>query len=473
MLVAFTDLPIDRSRSVVRFFSKMSGKTPPAFDGSVGQILAIPSRTGTEAEVSAGVGERKAVSALGMEAAAAAAVRAVMSRCSDTLQIDLSQAWCAAHWRSVVAGALLAAYRYQEHVAKPRPNQSRLAGLRIHVGAPADKASAWEHDGAAIRGALWARDLVNRPPNLLHPAAFAAEARALEPLGLEVDILEPDELRREGLGALLAVGQAAKNGPRLVCLRWLGSDTGPPDTLLVGKGITFDSGGLSIKTMPHMAEMKADMAGAAAVLAVMRVLAEQKSAARVAAVLPLAENGVGPDAYRPSDIVRTHAGLNVEIVNTDAEGRLILADALSYGIARFNPSRIIDIATLTWTPHVLGQEHGALFTADNAMASDLEQAGLETDEPVWRLPMPEAYAKLVESPIADLRNLTGGNHAQSALAATFLKRFVGATPWAHLDVTGMSWGRDTPENPKLPSWASGYGVRLLHAYLTRADRKAA
>ena len=303
------------------------------------------------------------------------------------------------------------------------------------------------------------RDLVSEPPNVLTPKAFADICAQLTELGIEVEVLGREELTALGMRALLAVAQGSVEPPYVVVMRWQGGGDERP-LALVGKGICFDSGGISIKPGSGMEEMKYDMAGAGAVFGTMRALACRRAAANVVGVIGLAENMPSGTATRPGDVVRSMAGTMIEIVNTDAEGRLLLCDVLHYTKERLRPRAIVDLATLTGAVIVaLGHEQAGLFANDEALAADLVAAADATGELLWRLPLGKAYEKHIRSDIGDIKNVGRGREAGSIAGAVFLQRFVGEVPWAHLDIAGMAWtSRDLPLAGK---GATGFGIRLL------------
>lgn len=309
-----------------------------------------------------------------------------------------------------------------------------------------------------------ARDLVNDPPNVLGPVEFAARCKALEKLGVDVEILGEKEMKKLGMGALLAVAQGSAREPKLAVMRWKGTrkKTSKP-VALVGKGVVFDSGGISIKPGAGMEDMKGDMGGAAAVVGTMHAIAARKAKVDVVGVVGLVENMPDGKAQRPGDIVTSMSGQTIEVINTDAEGRLVLCDALHYTIETFKPTAVIDLATLTGAIIVaLGHERAGLFSNSDALAEQLSAAGEASGDLVWRMPLGKAYDKLIDSKFADMKNV-GGRWGGSVTAAQFLKRFVGDTDWAHLDVAGTAMG--SPKSDVNQSWGSGFGVRLLDRYL--------
>lgn len=294
---------------------------------------------------------------------------------------------------------------------------------------------------------------------MLGPVEFAEEAEKLEKLGVKVEVLGEKELKKLGMGALLGVAQGSVRPPRLVVMEWQGGKGKEKPVAFVGKGVVFDTGGISIKPAAGMEDMKGDMGGAAAVTGLMRALAGRKAKVNAIGIIGLVENMPDGNAQRPGDIVTSMSGQTIEVINTDAEGRLVLADALHYTNERFEPRFIVNLATLTGAIMVaLGQHHAGLFSNDDELADQLYEAGQATGEKLWRMPLGTEYDKMIDSKFADMKN-SSGRYAGAITAAQFLKRFVGETPWAHLDVAGTAMG--SPASEYSQSWASGFGVRLL------------
>jgi leucyl aminopeptidase len=360
-------------------------------------------------------------------------------------------------------GMRLRAYRFDRYKTKKKDGEDKNgtppANITIALADPAAARKKWSAREAVADGVRIARDLVNEPPNVLFPGEFARRAAALKKFGVAVNVLDAKRMKKLGMGALLGVGQGSAHEPRLVVMRWDGGKRGDKPVAIVGKGVCFDTGGISIKPAGGMEDMKGDMAGAACVVGLMHALAARKARANVVGVIGLVENMPDGAAQRPGDIVKSMSGQTIEIINTDAEGRLVLADALWYTKERFKPKFMIDLATLTGAILIsLGQEYGGLFTNDDKLAKHLIAAGNETGERVWRLPLGPEYDKLIDSKFADMKN-TGGRHAGSITAAQFLQRFVDKTPWAHLDIAGTGMG--APASDINTSWGPGWGVRLL------------
>ncbi|WP_182085700.1 leucyl aminopeptidase [Aureimonas sp. ME7] len=364
-------------------------------------------------------------------------------------------------------GILLRSYKFDRYKSrKAKPGEEADAGdearaYTIATGA-ADAAKA---EYAAAReiaeGVILARDLVNEPTNVLTTTEYASRIEALSSLGLEIEILDEARMAELKMHALLGVAQGSPMPPRLVIMRWNGGAEGQAPVAFVGKGVVFDTGGVSIKPAAGMDEMKGDMGGSAAVVGLMRALAGRKAKVNAIGVVGLVENSVDGNAQRPGDIVTAMSGTTIEVLNTDAEGRLVLADALWYTQERFKPQFMIDLATLTGAIIVaLGNHHAGLFSNSDELSERLTQAGLDTGEKVWRMPLGKEYDKQIEGKFADIKNIGNGRSGGSITAAQFLQRFVNDVPWAHLDVAGTAMG--SPANEYNQSWASGYGVRLLN-----------
>jgi leucyl aminopeptidase len=358
-------------------------------------------------------------------------------------------------------GMVLRAYRFDRYRTKEKPeDKPRLSRVSVQTADPAAARAEWERLEAVAQGAYLTRDLVTEPPNVLNPETFAARIEALAGLGLDVEVFGPEQLRAEKFGALLGVAQGSANEPRMVVMRWNGAgESGAAPVAFIGKGVTFDSGGISIKPAGGMEDMKWDMAGAGAVVGAMAALARRRARVDAVGVVGLVENMPSGTAQRPGDVVTTASGQTVEIINTDAEGRMVLADLMHYAQQRFHPAIMIDLATLTGAIIVaLGHEQAGMFCNDDTLAGQLFEAGQATGEKLWRMPLGEAYDKQLKSDIADMKHVTG-RPGSSITAAQFLQRFVNGTKWAHLDVAGMVWAsKDAPLHAK---GATSYGVRLL------------
>jgi leucyl aminopeptidase len=362
----------------------------------------------------------------------------------------------------LVLGARLRAYRFDRYKTRRKEDDERPSKVEINIACanPAAAEKAWRaHAEGLADGVVWARDLVNEPANVLYPNEFARRASALRRLGVLVEVLDVPAMRKLGMGALLGVAQGSSHEPKVVVMRWNGGKRGADPIAFIGKGVCFDSGGISIKPAQGMEDMKGDMAGAACVVGLMHALATRKAKVNAVGVIGLVENMPDGKAQRPGDIVTSMSGQTIEIINTDAEGRLVLADVLHYVNKRFKPKFMVNLATLTGAVIVaLGQEYAGLFSNDDKLSERLSKAGEATGERVWRMPLGPEYDKAIDSKFADVKN-TGGRNAGSITAAQFLQRFVDKTPWAHLDIAGTALG--SPQTDINKSWSSGWGVRLL------------
>jgi leucyl aminopeptidase len=362
-------------------------------------------------------------------------------------------------------GARLRAYTFDRYKTKRKEGEERADKVEVNFACanPDAAEKAWTSAAAIADGVVLARDLVNEPANILYPGEFARRASALRKLGVTVDVLDAAAMKKLGMAALLGVGQGSAHESRLVIMRWDGGKRGAEPIAFIGKGVCFDTGGISIKPAQGMEDMKGDMAGAACVVGLMHALAARKAKVNVIGAIGLVENMPDGKAQRPGDIVTTMSGQTVEVINTDAEGRLVLADVLHYVNKRFKPKLMIDLATLTGAIMVaLGQEYTGLFANDDRLAERLAKAGEATGERVWRMPLGPEYDKIIDSKFADMKN-TGGRYGGSITAAQFLQRFVNKTPWVHLDIAGTAFG--SPQSDINKSWGSGWGVRLLDRFV--------
>jgi leucyl aminopeptidase len=359
-------------------------------------------------------------------------------------------------------GALLRTYRFDKYKTKEKPEKKpSLAKLTVMSGAAAAAKKAWPRFEAVGGAIAFTRDLVSEPANILYPETLAEEARTLETYGVEVEILDEKKMKKLGMGALLGVGQGSANPPRLVVMQWKGDARGKAAPVaFVGKGVTFDTGGISIKPADGMWDMKWDMAGSGVVIGLMRALAARKAKVNAVGIVGLVENMPGHNAQRPGDIVTSMSGQTIEVLNTDAEGRLVLADALWYCADRFKPRCMIDLATLTGAIIVaLGNDHAGLFANNDELAERVVAAGKAVGELCWRLPLADSYDREIDSDAADIKNISGGRAAGSITAAQFLQRFVKDVPWAHLDIAGTAWSKK--DAATVPKGATAFGVRLL------------
>jgi leucyl aminopeptidase len=435
------------------------------FDGKTGQqaVVVLPKGLDARRAVLLGGGKPKKRDSRGLENIGANLVKAVGSSGFKSASIVAGDAESAAR---VAVGAKLAAYRFDTYFTKLKPDQKpSLSGLTVLSTDPKAAKAAYAPLDAATDGTYLARDLVNLPPNDLYPASFAEKIQELASLGLEVEVLGEKQMAKLGMGALLGVGQGSVKESQLGIMKWNGGKPGEDPVILVGKGVCFDTGGISLKPGPGMEEMRGDMGGAAAVTGTMRALAQAKAKVNVVGLIGLVENMPDGNAIRPGDILRSASGQTIEVQNTDAEGRLVLCDVLWYAQEHFKPKAVVDLATLTGAIVIsLGHHHAGLFSNSDDLAEELTKAGLAEGERVWRLPLGPEYDSLIKSKFADMRNI-GGRAAGSITAAQFLKRFIkDGTRWAHIDIAGVAWveGEKAPTDP---SWASGYGPRLLTKWI--------
>ncbi|MBC7582210.1 MAG: leucyl aminopeptidase [Tardiphaga sp.] len=362
---------------------------------------------------------------------------------------------------SLASGVLLRAYAFDRYKTKKKDDDDKATDVAVSI-AVSDVAAAkkaFAADENVVEGVILARNLVNEPPNVLFPVEFARRASELKKLGVAVEVLDIKAMEKLGMGALLGVSQGSTQPGRMVIMRWNGGKKGEQPVAFIGKGVTFDTGGISIKPSGSMEDMKGDMGGAACVVGLMHALAGRKAKCNVVGAIGIVENMPDGNAQRPGDIVTSMSGQTIEIINTDAEGRLVLADVLWYVKEKFKPKFMVDLATLTGAILVaLGTEHAGLFSNNDELSERLYAVGQSTGEKVWRLRMGPEYDKMMDSQFADMKN-AGARNGGSITAAQFLQRFVGDTPWAHLDIAGTAMG--APKTEINQSWGSGYGVRLL------------
>jgi leucyl aminopeptidase len=453
------------------------------FKGKKGQTLQVlaPARGGLDTILLVGLGEAKKIDALVMQEAGGAAYAALAGSgiAQVTVAVDAAEGakLAAADLAAELAfGLRLRSYRFDKYRTKEKPeDKPALKSAAILASDPDAARARYATLERIADGVFFTRDLVSEPPNVLYPETLAEAARTLTKLGVKVEILDVAEMRKLGMNALLGVGQGSVKEPKLVVMEWSGAgaakakkapkakgksgkDSGP--VAFVGKGVTFDTGGISLKPGAGMEEMKWDMGGAGAVIGAMKALAGRKSKAHAVGVIGLVENMPDGNAQRPGDIVKSMSGQTIEIQNTDAEGRLVLADALWYCKTRFKPRFMIDLATLTGAIVIaLGHEKAGLFSNNDELANRVAEAGGKVGEHVWRMPLGPAYDKMMDSDIADVKNISGKRDAGSITAAQFLQRFVDKTPWAHLDIAGMAWANK--DLATVPKGGTGFGVRLL------------
>jgi leucyl aminopeptidase len=456
-----------------------------AFKGKAGKVVELLAPEGIESAriFLAGLGKPEELTVSAAEGLGAAVVRQLLTSgeshvtflidlpdtrtpkakvtAADRSRKNLSEAEIVTH---IAFGAMMRSYRFDGYRTDLKDDVPTLKKVTLVTSERDEAFKRWKVLSAAAEGVMVARDLVNEPPNILYPEEFACRAKALAKLGVKVEVLNEAQMRKLGMNLLLAVGQGSERESRLVVMRWNG--TGKPTSkegplAFVGKGVCFDSGGLSLKPANSMMGMKGDMGGGAAVVGLLHALARRKAKVDVVGVVGLVENMPDGKALRPNDIVKTMSGQTVEVLNTDAEGRLVLADALWYTHTRFKPRFMVNLATLTGAIVVaLGTEHAGLFSNNDELAAKIAAAGEIEGETVWRMPLGESYNRLLNSKTADMKNI-GGPNAGSITAAQFLQRFVNKLPWAHLDIAGVAW-QDNEQKPLIPTWGTGWGVRLLN-----------
>ncbi len=486
MKATFTDLSLPSSGVVVVLVADERTLSPSAeqvdkaldgalakamrssrFKGKAGETLDIVAPRGSDYDriILAGVGKSKDIKAMSVRnlgGGLVAALNAAAAR-KATVMLDpldgLAELGAAAAAR-VGQGAMLRAYRFDKYRTKEKEEQKpTLQELVIACENPSGAKREFDSLEKIVDGVNYTRDLVSEPANIIYPETLAAAGEALKSLGVEVEVLGEKEMEKLGMGSLLGVGQGSARESKLLVMQWKGGAKNDPPVAFVGKGVTFDTGGISIKPAQGMEDMKWDMGGAGVVIGLMKALAGRKAKANVVCVAGLVENMPSSTAQRPGDIVTSMSGQTIEVINTDAEGRLVLADALWYTQDRFKPRFMIDLATLTGAIIIaLGHEHAGLFSNNDELAQRLDAAGAAVGEKLWRLPLGDAYDKQINTDSADMKNV-GGRDAGSITAAQFLQRFVNDLPWAHLDIAGVTWSKkDTAITPK---GGTGFGVQLL------------
>ncbi|SMC68548.1 leucyl aminopeptidase [Novosphingobium sp. B1] len=444
------------------------GAAAARFAGKVGQVFEafVGTDSGVRRLALAGTGRADAADrSANLEKAGAALTAKFLTSGEGSLAIDFSASGLSgAEAAAVLFGARLRAWRHDVYRTKLADEQKPSLVEIVAVNAPEGTAATWEIESALAEGIEFTRELVAEPANIIYPESFVERAKArLEGSGVEILVLGLKEMTDLGMGALLGVAQGSVREPKLLAMRWKGAEADKP-TAFVGKGVTFDTGGISIKPAAGMEDMKWDMGGAGAVAGTMLALAKRRAKADVIGVCGLVENMPDGNAQRPGDVVTSMSGQTVEVINTDAEGRLVLCDALTWVQKEYGPKTIVDLATLTGAMIIsLGHEYGGLFANDDDLAAKLDAAGKATGDKLWRFPLGPSYDKLIDSPIADMKNV-GPRYGGSITAAQFLQRYIDkGVAWAHLDIAGMVWA-DKPGQ----TWdkgATGFGVRVLDRYV--------
>lgn len=438
------------------------------FSGAKGQTQTVLGQSGDIARLLLlGVGKGQDLDARAAEelGGVVAAEANAAGHTAVTVVVDpvegsrLSPAELAAH---LALGVRLRSYRFDKYKTKDKPEQKlSLQRLTVVLAAPAEARKAYALLEPVVDAVFLARDLVSEPPNVLYPVEFARRAKELTKLGVKVEILGEAQMRKLGMETLLAVGQGSGRDSQLLVMKWMNGPKGQAPVALIGKGVCFDTGGISLKPAAGMEDMKWDMGGAGAVTGAMKLIAGRKAKANVVAVCALVENMPDGNAQRPGDVVKSMSGQTVEVINTDAEGRLILCDAMWYAQEKFKPQAMVELSTLTGAIIVaLGHERAGLFCNDTELSNRLRAAGSGIGEKLWRMPLGPKYDKLIDSEIADMKNVGGGRDGGSITAAQFLQRFVQeGVAWAHIDIAGVAWsGKGDTTTPK---GATAFGVRLL------------
>ncbi|MEQ9811630.1 MAG: leucyl aminopeptidase [Azospirillaceae bacterium] len=450
-------------------------KGAPRFTGKLEQIQNMPAPTSLKADtvILVGLGNGKGIDAqkaqrLGGVIAAKLLALGVKEATVDLNGMESDSAEFAAN---LAAGMRLRSYRFDKYRTKQKA-EDKPALKKLTVATP-DQKGAKKLFGdldRVVDGVFLTRDLVSEPPNVLFPDSFAERARELEKLGVEIEVLDAKQMKKLGMGALLGVGQGSQHESRLVVMQWKGGRKADAPVAFVGKGVTFDTGGISLKPGQGMWDMKWDMGGAGVVTGLMAALAGRKAKTNAVGVIGLVENMPDGNAQRPGDIVTSMSGQTIEVWNTDAEGRLVLADALWYTVDRFKPKAMVDLATLTGAIIIaLGEVTAGMFANDDALSEQLSAAGKAVGEPVWRFPLADEYDRMIDSDVADMKNIAGSRSAGSIVAAQFLQRFVTNTKWAHLDIAGVTWSAKT--TPLTPKGGTGFGVRLLDRWVAEVHEK--
>ncbi len=440
------------------------------FSGKTGEKVKLtePQGLGASHLLLLGLGvEEKDVSNAVMEQFSAYAVQDFLLSGETHMTVKLDGLCAAEAVAHAALGACLASYRFDVYRTdlseEKKPSLKSITFETEH----ADQAEEiFKSLDSVAEGVKLARDLVSEPANTLYPASYVERLKELESPGLKLTVLGEKELTKKGFSALVGVGLGSERESMVAILEWNGGGKGEDPVAFVGKGVTFDTGGISLKPSGGMEEMTGDMGGSAAVIGTMRALAGRKAPVNAVGVVGLVENMPDGKAQRPGDVVTSLSGKTIEVLNTDAEGRLVLADALWYVQETYQPHTVIDLATLTGAMVIaLGHEHAGLFSNDDDLADTLVSAGKLSDEHVWRMPLGEAYDRLLNSKIADMQNISDGRAAGSITAAQFLKRFIqDGVKWAHLDIAGTSW-KAKSKDPREPLWATGFGVRLLDRWV--------
>lgn len=452
-----------KTKGAIKHAAKAAG-----FKGKKGEVLELlaPAEIKLDRIILVGIGKEKDTNAISLQSVGGTIYTALnKAKVSDASVVVDALKVKNATAADIAYGITLKSYRFdQYHKNQPKDKKPVVKKITVFTEQLKETNATFKAAKQVASGVFLARDVVTEPPNILYPESYAQIIKKeLTPLGVKVKILGEKEMQKLGMGSLLGVGQGSIRESQLVVMEYKGNTKKPSEKPIafVGKGVTFDTGGISLKPSAGMEEMKYDMGGSAAVVGTMRALAGRKAKVNVVGVVGLVENMPGHNAQRPSDVVTSMSGKTIEVLNTDAEGRLVLVDAFTYVQQKHKPKWIIDLATLTGAIVIaLGNEHAGTFSNNDTLADQLFKAGQETGEKVWRLPLAPEYDKLLDSPIADVQNISSGRGAGSITAAQFLQRFIeNDTPWVHIDIAGMAWTKKDLDT--CPTGATGYGVRLL------------
>ena len=499
--ISFSKAPLKKADAAVICFYKGKEPSPPvasinyevkgfvdhvlskskSFTGKLGQVelMMMPENAPYSYGVLLGCGEKEEIDNAKAEKLGGKIAAALDGKNIESFEFFVDNELSGAGEKAVhvAVGATLRSYKFEQYKSEKgdkdedEPEEVKLSAAHFVLFDTAHAEELYAREACVIEGVFWARNLVNEPPNALFPGAYAKRIRdELKPLGVEVEILDEKKMKKLGMGALLAVGQGSDNAPRMVIMRWRGDKASNDAPLaFVGKGVTFDTGGISLKPGAGMEEMKMDMGGSAAVVGLLKALAMRKAMVNVVGVVGLVENMPSSKAYRPADIITSYSGKTIEVLNTDAEGRLVLADALAYVQDIYKPSLVIDLATLTGAMVIaLGHEYCGTFVSDDALWAQLEHAGKDTGEALWRMPLDKVWKDDMEGTITDVQNMAkeSGRSAGSCTAAGFLWHFIEeGMSWAHMDIAGTAWIKK--DKDVVPKYGTGFGVRVLECFVAQ------
>ncbi|MCU0609369.1 MAG: leucyl aminopeptidase family protein [Chitinispirillaceae bacterium] len=459
MNISLSSKPSHSTRIV--FLTKENAKIIRDFEGDAGKTTVRSDEKTTT--IYCGCGEEKKCTPAVIRSAGASGIAKAMHLKRAAVSLMMPDLCGKAGESAALEGAILGSYQFDKYKSEKKPALEKIECVGSSLTA------SQTHDiETACSAALYARDLTNENASVMTPARLALEARALGRTGkLKITVLDEKTIDKKGLGLIKAVGQGSATPPRLIFIEYLGDKSSKKKTAIIGKGITFDSGGQNLKPTGHIETMRMDMAGAAAVLGTMKALAALKPKVNVIGCVAAAHNAIGQNAFFPGDIHPSYAGKTVEILSTDAEGRLVLADAVAYTVKNYRPARIIDLATLTGGILIaLGDLVAGLFSNNDTLAKDLFASGEKTGERLWQFPLYQEYRDSLKGDLSDLRNLSKmkKGYASSITGAAFIQEFVGSTPWAHLDIAGTAWNEGSARG-EIPQFATGFGVRLLVNFL--------